>query len=342
MALRLGKSLTNEQLECDHDDGKCDGCSIRLDLIKALNEAAGKVHTCGKENGVLSDEELMYLGNKLHVVTKKNDVEKLENVIASGAPINALDADMCTPAWVAAKLNYALLLKAILAHADANMNQPDKLKRTPLYIAACENNLDALLVLIDVGAEIDAPDFDKKSPVFIAAQKNHTKVLKLIMGVGADINAPNKKKESPVFIAAQENNAAALKVLLCEGDECSACCVGNYKLMHGMAVCNLCSMIKRGAADINAPNEHSESPVYTAAKKENMDTLRILIAAGADLNAPNEKGITPLIAAAEEGKASALEALIEARCDIEGQDKNGQSPLFAQRKTTESDTHTCC
>ena len=99
--------------------------------------------------------------------------------------------------------------------------------------------------------------------------------------------------------------------------------------MHGMAVCNLCSMIKRGAADINAPNEHLESPVYTAAKKENMDTLRILIAAGADLNAPNEKGITPLIAAAEEGKARALEALIEARCDIEGQDKNGQSLLFA-------------
>jgi hypothetical protein len=63
-------------------------------------------------------------------------------------------SDMCTPAWVAAKLNYALLLEALLAHADAKMNQPDKLKqgkRTPLYIAACENNLDELLVLIKVG-----------------------------------------------------------------------------------------------------------------------------------------------------------------------------------------------
>ena len=190
--LRLGRSLTNEQLECDHDDDKCDGCSIRMDLIKALNEAAGKVHTCGKENGVLSDEELMYLGNKLHVVTKKNDVEKLENVIASGAPINALDADMCTPAWVAANLNYALLLEALLAHADAKMNQPDKLKRTPLYIAACENNLDALLVLIKVGP--DTSDFDKKSPVFITAQKNHHDVMKTIMDVGVDMDT-NKTKE---------------------------------------------------------------------------------------------------------------------------------------------------
>ena len=75
------------------------------------------------------------------------------------------------------------------------------------------------------------------------------------------------------------------------------------------------------AACINATNDTGESPVYAAAKKDSIDTLRVLVSAGADVQASDQDGRSPLLAAAQAGSIAAVRIVIAAGADVEAADQ---------------------
>lgn len=80
-------------------------------------------------------------------------------------------------------------------------------------------------------------------------------------------------------------------------------------------------------SDINAGNEHGETPLHHAASRRDVSRARALIADGADVDAENEGGETPLHYAASEGDTNMARMLVKAGADVNARDKRGRTPL---------------
>ena len=278
------QSTRTQDLECDvYDDpeGPCDGCSL-------------KVSRKGRDNeGKLNDVEALHLAAKLHMAATLNDkkaLERAKKLIDDGANINSQNEDGCTAIWIAAKHDNVDMMATLIKYPDADLDIPNKLHWSPVFIAAKENRQKALKILIDARADINVPEkTDNRSPAYIASVENNAEALRMLIDSGgADINIPDKKQRTPVWVAAQLNHVSALKVLLADGEPCNACLAGTCKMIGGKAVCGLCSMPKRPfknyfGADIHKPNAAGESPVWIASQNGSLVALKTLIGAGANV-----------------------------------------------------------
>ena len=86
--------------------------------------------------------------------------------------------------------------------------------------------------------------------------------------------------------------------------------------------------LKRGA-NVNARDNHSNTPLMLASLYEKAEIVNILIKAGADVNAKDKNGTTALMYAAHMGKANAVNTLIEASADDEIDDKGRTALIHA-------------
>ncbi|UIP92691.1 ankyrin repeat domain-containing protein [Wolbachia endosymbiont of Anopheles demeilloni] len=79
--------------------------------------------------------------------------------------------------------------------------------------------------------------------------------------------------------------------------------------------------------DVNAKNNHGDTPLHLATKNSHLDVLEKLIKEGANVNERNKYGNIPLHWAASYGRLSIVEELIEKGADINAKNNNGNTPL---------------
>jgi ankyrin repeat protein len=82
-------------------------------------------------------------------------------------------------------------------------------------------------------------------------------------------------------------------------------------------------------ADVNAKGPFDETALIRAANGGHEKSVRLLVKSGADLNAKSVDGYTPLILAAQYGYAAAARALLDAGADPAAKNKDGMSALYS-------------
>ena len=84
----------------------------------------------------------------------------------------------------------------------ANVNAENKMRRTPLHLAARVGNVEVVEALLVEGANVNAKD---KSPgrtaLHYAAQQDHKNVAELLLDFGADVNATDLLSRTPLYWA---------------------------------------------------------------------------------------------------------------------------------------------
>lgn len=73
------------------------------------------------------------------------------------------------------KLNYCFAVQG------ASVDPRDKLRRTPLFLAAAEGATESVQALIDGGADVTIKDVDRQSCVRVAVE--HTDTMKVLLQV---------------------------------------------------------------------------------------------------------------------------------------------------------------
>ena len=244
---------------------------------------------------------------------------------------------------------------------DVNEAQADG--ATALHWAAQRNDLETADLLIRAGASVNARNDYGVTPLALACGNRSAEMVEKLLGAGADPNAAKVTGETVLMTCSRTGNPAAVRALLARGADPNASEArgGQTALMWALAAnhAHVAGLLVEGGADVNARSKTKKgleiavrynaggvadqlpyrepkggfTALLFAAQQGNLDSARMLLAAGADLeDAAPEDGTALLLASASGHEALAI-FFLEQGADPNAVDGFGMAALhYAMRK----------
>jgi|HubBroStandDraft_5_1064220.scaffolds.fasta_scaffold25375_2 ankyrin repeat protein len=289
----------------------------------------------------------------LHWAVFQSDKATVDLLLGAGANPKAANHDGSTPLWLACINGDAPVIAALLkAGADANEHLP--LGRSPLMIASRTGNVDAMKVLLDHGADVNAKETLRgTTPLMWAADEGHAPAIQLLIEHGADIKARSDKAERGRGPALGKSNdprkaVEALGKALAAGIPTPQLgAVGTTSLVpvvpeKGGAARRGKAGAGAGALDEDdaaaafgfggrrpAPKDGGGLTAMTyAALADDVESVKVLLAAGADINQVTDYGWSALLVATQNRYYKLGEFLLEHGADVNLANKGGWTPLY--------------
>lgn len=230
--------------------------------------------------------------------------------------------------------------RALLAqHVDVNATQGDG--ATALHWAAYWNDVETADALLQAGAKVDPADDHGVTPLWLAAGNGAPVIVERLLKAGADPNVAHASGETALMSAARSGHTAAVRLLLAWRADVSAKekSRGQTALMwaaaqgHDDVVQDLIengadlharSRVRRqlvnttGNADYTGVMEVEDggfTPLLFAVRAGQIETARVLLAAGAKVNDRAADGTSALVIAAHSGHGPLAAFLLEKGAD---------------------------
>jgi hypothetical protein len=186
--------------------------------------------------------------------------------------------------------------------ADLNAKSQRFFGRTPLHLAASENNTKGFLeILVPAGADIDAIDDTGNTPLIISIESKNNINARCLIDLGANIHVANNYGGTAISRAVSKGNYDIIELLLKRGANVNVR-DKNGETLLSIAIGNddirmVQFLIKHGA-DLN---DRSKNPLVSAIYSRNIPIIKYLLSIDAvNVNIlTGRDGITPLRIAKE-------------------------------------------
>ncbi len=230
----------------------------------------------------------------LHWAAEADDLETADLLIRAGARVTATNQAGATPLLLASTNGSAAMIeKLVKAGADANASLTLS-GDTALMIASRAGKVDAVKVLLDGGAKVNVKEtWGGTTALMWAAAERHPAVVKLLIERGADVNAKSN------FVPSASGRGF-------EGTTPSSTSPGK-------------------------PEEFASgslTPLMFSAREDDLESARLLVAAGADVNAIGADGKNALSLGIFDGSYDVASFLVENHANVNQADAQGFTPLF--------------
>ena len=297
----------------------------------------------------------------------RSDKEMVDLLLGAGANARAANREGSTPLWLASINGDAAIIAALLkAGADANEHLP--LGRTPLMAASRTGNVEAIQVLLDHGADVNARETLRgTTPLMWAADEGHAAAIQLLIQRGADFKARSDMTErgrGPALgkandprkqVAAQGRALAAGRALdlrdlsALRGDNNGIGGQGaggiarggrtrGGRAPNGRATDGVdqgfdqnddAAVAAFGFRGRPAPKDGGAlTPLVYAVRADDLDSVKVLLAAGADVNQVTGYGWSPLLVATQNRYYRLGAYLIDHGADVNLANQGGWTPLY--------------
>jgi ankyrin repeat protein len=264
---------------------------------------------------------------------------KLAGVVLSLA-IGAKAADLTYPPIIEAAKNSdnAALRSLIQKKADVNVAEPDG--TTALHWASYRDNLEAADLLIRAGAKVNSANDLGVTPLWPASENGSSAMVKRLLDAGANPNLALTAGETPLMVAARSGYPDVVEQLLSKGANPEAHGArGQTALMwavaqHHPAVVKVLiahhpdlklrsdvwnevmAVPPHGYLPYNQAIPHGgETALMFAARVGDLESAKLLVAAGANVNDADAWGVSATTLAAHSGFTDFVEFLLTKGAD---------------------------
>jgi uncharacterized protein len=303
----------------------------------------------------------------LHWAVFRSDKEMVDILIRGGANPKVANREGSTPLWLACINGDAAIIGSLL-NAGADPNEKLPLGRTPLMAAARTGSVDAMKALLDHGAQVNAKETLRgTTPLMWAADEGHAPAIQFLIQHGADIKATSDLVERGRGPALGKSNdprkaVAAQGAALAAGQPSPGLGAnrGDANGIGGAAgVAPARGGGRAGAGagagaaaggdgtDQNADDAAAAvgltggrrgqaavkdggalTPLIYAVRSNDLDSVKVLLAAGADINQTSGYGWSPLLVATQNRYYQLGAYLIDHGADVNLTNKGGWTPLY--------------
>ena len=174
----------------------------------------------------------------------------------------------------------------------------------------------SLRALLDAGqVQVDTRESDGTTALHWAVHRDDLVAVELLINAGADASVTNDYGVTPLYLACTNGSAEVVAPLLDAGADPEARTAGETALMTAVRTgsVDIVELLIANGADLDATQRESgQTLLMTAAAEMHPAVVRILLARGADVHARSVVGFTPLTFAARAGDLESVKLLIAA------------------------------
>ncbi len=242
----------------------------------------------------------------LHWAVYRDDLAAVELLLKAGANARAANGFGVTPLALAAENGNAAITQRLL-EAGADANERVRNSDTVLMMAARTGNVATMKALLDRGAEVNATETARGTTALMwAVAQRHPEAAKLLIDRGADVKAAsaNAWQARPVRYAKATDPRPA------QGR--------NQDLV----------VSEVGPRNARGTDGGGLTPLAFAARANDLESVRLLLAAGADVNQVTHYGWSPLLIATQNRYYQLASFLLDHGADPNVTNKGGWSPLY--------------
>ena len=238
---------------------------------------------------------------------KKNDREAVRTLLKQpGINVNAAEPDGTTALhWAAYHDNVEVA--DLLIRAGAKANTANDLGVTPLWTAS-ENGSEAMVRrLLAAGANANARLLSGETVLMMASRTGNPAVVEQLIAKGAEVNVRATRSQTALMWAVAQRHPEVTKVLLTHhADVHARSDAWNYVM----------AVPPHGYLEYNKAIPHGEdTPLLFAARVGDLESARLLVAAGADVNEADAWGISAPTLAAHSGFTDVVAFLLDKGAD---------------------------
>lgn len=180
-----------------------------------------------------------------------------------------------------------------LMQYELDLNAKDRNKRTALWYAVENQNIECLTLLLEMGADPSDSGLLTDVPMQKAVEYGNLEILKLLFKFGADVAIEDYEDYSFIMTALESYDHEIFRLLL-----------------------------ERGA-DPHYISEARQSPIHLACYLGNLLAVEQLILAGVNCDLQDQMGFTPIMLAVLEGHISIVALLIKNQVNLSLSDVDG-------------------
>jgi ankyrin repeat protein len=278
----------------------------------------------------------------LHWAVYRTDKELTDTLIRAGANVKAANREGTTPLWLACVNGDAGVVAALLA-AGADPNEHLPLGRTPLMLASRTGSVEAMKVLLDRGADVNAKETLRGTTALMwAADEGHADAIRLLVERGADVKArsdPAERGRGPALGKSNDprRQVAALGAAIAARESApdlgALNAIGRGRGRGGRGTGDAGDQDDAFVAAFGGRGPQPKdggglTPLVYATRADDLESVKVLLAAGADVNQVTGYGWSPLLVATQNRYYKLGAFLLDHGADPNLANKGGWVPLY--------------
>jgi ankyrin repeat protein len=263
---------------------------------------------------------------------REGDREAVRSLLKESTDVNASLADGATAlAWAVHRDDVETV--ELLIEAGADVNAANVYQVTPLSLACNNRNVGIVDRLLGAGANPNLAQDSGETPLMTCTRTGSEEGARLLIVHGADVNSRTTERGQTTLMWAAAGNHAIARILIEHGADIAA--RSNRLSLYTPRIPTITNVTPRGGTVHQGFREtiyHPKfkgglTPLMFAAQAGNIESVRLLLAAGADVNEGTEEAGPPLLLAASNGQEQVALLLLEKGADPNATDGYGMTAL---------------